>query len=115
MPRSSTTPASGAWQSQRHQKKELWSYGAWVSVTGIIGPLMVYGDRFFVSATVGADQLSFYAIPQDVLLRLLLIPAALTGALLPMLATLDAAEAAQAYRRTYRRVGLVRVRPVMRS
>lgn len=85
----------------------LWNYGLWVTVTGIVGPLMVYGDRFFVSAAVGADQLPLYAIPQDVLLRLLLIPMALTGALLPRLAAMGVSEAATAYRQTYRRVGVV--------
>lgn len=84
----------------------LWNYGVWVTVTGIVGPLMVYGDRFFVSAAVGADQLPLYTIPQDILLRLLLIPMALTGALLPRLAGMDADGAAIAYRQTYRRVGL---------
>nr|WP_295772469.1 oligosaccharide flippase family protein [Rhodoferax sp.] len=91
--------------AKRHIRA-LWSYGLWVSVTGIVGPLMVYGDRFFVSATVGADQLSLYTIPQDMLLRLLLIPAALTGALLPRLAAMGAADATRAYQQTYRRVGV---------
>lgn len=98
--------AGGTVMAGRHLQA-LWSYGVWVSVTGIVGPLMVYGDRFFVSATVGAEQLPLYAIPQDVLLRLLLIPSALTGALLPMLAAMGVAEAAHAYRQTYRRVGVV--------
>lgn len=83
----------------------LWNYGFWVTVTGIVGPLMVYGDRFFVSAAVGADQLSFYAIPQEALLRLLLIPAALTGALLPRLAAMEGPQAHATYRLAYRRVG----------
>ena len=26
--------------------KALWNYGFWVTVTGIVGPMMVYGDRF---------------------------------------------------------------------
>lgn len=90
---------------RRAHFKGLWNYGFWVTVTGIVGPLMVYGDRFFVSAAVGADQLSLYAIPQEALLRLLLIPAALTGALLPQMAAMGAREAQQAYRRVYRRVG----------
>lgn len=98
--------AKGLGVAKRHLQA-LWSFGVWVSITGIVGPLMVYGDRFFVSATVGPEQLPLYAIPQDVLLRLLLIPAALTGALLPLLAAMGAAEAAQAYRQTYRRVGVV--------
>lgn len=86
--------------------KGLWSYGFWVTVTGVVGPLMVYGDRFFVSAAVGADLLPLYAIPQEGLLRLLMIPMALTGALLPQLAASDDQKAAQIYHRTYRRVGV---------
>lgn len=97
--------AGGLGFDRRHLKA-LWSYGAWVTVTGIVGPLMVYGDRFFVSAAVGADQLPFYAIPQDILLRLLLIPMALTGALLPRLAAMTVPEAAAAYKHTYRRVSV---------
>lgn len=97
--------AGGTKLAKRHLQT-LWNYGFWVTVTGIVGPLMVYGDRFFVSAAVGADQLSLYAIPQDVLLRLLLIPMALTGALLPRLAAMGTVEAAVAYRLTYRRVAV---------
>jgi O-antigen/teichoic acid export membrane protein len=97
--------ATGVAVARRHFKA-LWNYGLWVTVTGIVGPLMVYGDRFFVSAAVGAEQLPIYAIPQDVLLRLLLIPMALTGALLPRMAAMGVGETAAAYRQTYRRVGV---------
>jgi O-antigen/teichoic acid export membrane protein len=97
--------ATGVAVARRHLQG-LWNYGLWVTVTGVVGPLMVYGDRFFVSAAVGAEQLPMYAIPQDVLLRLLLIPMALTGALLPRLAAMGVAETAAAYRQTYRRVGV---------
>ncbi len=82
----------------------LWGYGVWVTITGIIGPLMVFGDRFFVGAAVGADQLPLYAIPQEGLLRLLLIPVALTSALLPRLAAATPTEAAQEYHRQLVRV-----------
>ena len=97
---------AGGFGFARRHVLSLWNYGVWVTVTGIVGPLMVYGDRFFVSAAVGAEQLPYYAIPQDVLLRLLLIPMALTGALLPRLASMGAAEAVSAYSQTYRRVGI---------
>lgn len=65
------------------QMRSLISYGLWLTLTGIISPMMVYGDRFFVSAAVGADQLSLYSIPQEGLIRLLIIPVAICGALLP--------------------------------
>lgn len=89
---------------QKRHIKALWNYGMWVSVTGIVGPLMVYGDRFFVSAALGAEQLPLYAIPQEGLLRLLLIPVALTGALLPHLANMDDDAAVRSYQRNSLRV-----------
>ena len=49
--------------------RSLLSFGGWMTVTGIVGPMMVYGDRFFVSAAVGATLLPFYAIPQEGLQR----------------------------------------------
>ncbi len=91
----------------RHHLRGLWNYGFWVTITGIVGPLMVSGDRFFVSAAVGADQLPLYAIPQEGLLRLLLIPMALTTALLPRLAAMDTTHSKLEYQRTYRRVAWV--------
>lgn len=87
--------------------KSLWSFGGWVTVTGVIGPLMVYGDRFFVSAAVGASLLSLYAIPQEGLQRLLILPAALCGALLPYLAALRPEELESTYRRNYKRVAFI--------
>ena len=89
---------------QKRHIKALWNYGMWVSVTGIVGPLMVYGDRFFVSAALGAEQLPLYAIPQEGLLRLLLIPVALTGALLPHLANMEDDAAVRSYQRNSLRV-----------
>jgi len=91
----------------RSHIKPLVNYGVWVTVTGIVSPLMVYGDRFFVSAIVGAAQLPFYAIPQEGMQRLLIIPAALSGALLPQLASLNLVNAANTYKSNYKRVTIV--------
>ena len=43
--------------------KPLLNFGVWVTISGFLSPLMVYGDRFFVSAVVGAQELSLYVIP----------------------------------------------------
>jgi O-antigen/teichoic acid export membrane protein len=91
----------------KNHLKPLVNYGVWVTVTGIVGPLMVYGDRFFVSAAVGAAQLPLYAIPQEGLQRLLIIPVALCGALFPQLAALSPDDAAASYKRNYKRVAVV--------
>ncbi|HTD06138.1 flippase [Undibacterium sp.] len=98
--------STAATASLMQRMRSLTSYGLWLVVTGIIGPLMIYGDRFFVSAAVGADQLAMYSIPQEGLIRLLIIPTAICGALLPLFAGLSSRqELATSYYRNYRRVG----------
>lgn len=87
--------------------KPLLSYGSWVTISGIVGPMMIYGDRFFVSAAVGADQLPFYAIPQEGLQRLLIIPGALCSALLPRFVSIKGNDLANAFKVNYRRIAVV--------
>jgi O-antigen/teichoic acid export membrane protein len=86
--------------------RSLLSYGFWVTVSGIVGPLMIYGDRFFVSAMVGADQLPFYAIPQEGLQRLLIIPGALCAALLPRFASMHGRALVSFLNISYKRLAL---------
>lgn len=80
-----------SWKQTKQQSRSLLSFGVWITITGIVGPLMVYGDRFFVGIATGAEQLPYYAIPQEGLLRLLILPSALCGALLPKYAALTKA------------------------
>jgi O-antigen/teichoic acid export membrane protein len=88
--------------------RSLISYGLWLTLTGIIGPMMVYGDRFFVSAAVGADQLSLYSIPQEGLIRLLIVPVAICGALLPTFTTItDQEQLIAVYQKNRRRLTLI--------
>jgi O-antigen/teichoic acid export membrane protein len=91
---------------RRTHLRRLFGYGFWLTVSGIVGPLMTYGDRFFVGTAVGVGELPFYVIPQEGLQRLLIIPTALSGALLPRLTSLRPEEAASAYRKNFRRVAL---------
>lgn len=87
--------------------RALLAYGSWVTVSGVVGPLMVIGDRFVIGATLGIARLPFYAIPQEMLQRLLILPSALCGALLPRLAASPPAELRQVYRSAYRLTAVV--------
>ena len=59
-----------------------------MTVSNIVSPLMVTADRFLISYLLGASVVAYYTVPFDVLLRLLVIPAALTVALFPRLTNL---------------------------
>lgn len=82
--------------------KELASFGAWMSVSNLISPLMVTADRFVISATLGASVVGYYTVPHEALVRLLLIPSALTTALFPRLSALRT-QSMKDTRRLYRR------------
>lgn len=69
--------------------KSLINFGSWITISGLISPLMTYGDRFFVSAITGAEALTFYAIPQEALQRLLIIPTAYTTSLMPRISKIS--------------------------
>jgi O-antigen/teichoic acid export membrane protein len=91
----------------RKKFKSLLAFGSWVTMSGVIGPLMVYGDRFFVSAAVGANFLPLYAIPQEGLQRLLMIPGAFCSALLPRLSGLEPDAKKNLFLKSYKRLALV--------
>jgi O-antigen/teichoic acid export membrane protein len=82
--------------------QKLFSFGAWMTVSNIVGPLMVTADRFIISAVLGASVVAFYTVPAEMLLRILIVPAALTSALFPRLSivmTANLAEAGRIYRK----------------
>lgn len=88
--------------------KRILNFGVWVTVTGIVSPLMVYGDRFFVSAAVGVERLTFYAIPQEGLQRMLIIPGALTSALMPRMVGVQLrSELLSMYKKNLFRIALI--------
>jgi O-antigen/teichoic acid export membrane protein len=86
----------------RMQLRKLFSFGAWMTVSNVIGPLMVTADRFIISAMLGANVVAFYSIPAEMLTRVLILPAALTSALFPRLIAVMTGNPPEA-RRVYKR------------
>jgi O-antigen/teichoic acid export membrane protein len=72
----------------KKQLTEILSFGAWMTLSNIISPLMVTADRFIISYMLGASFVAYYTVPFDMIVRLLVIPAALTGVLFPRFAFL---------------------------
>ena len=57
--------------------------GGWMTVTNVVGPLMVTLDRFVIGATLSLGAVTYYATPYDVVTKLLLIPGAVVGVMFP--------------------------------
>lgn len=76
--------------SFRFEATELYSlmhFGGWMSVTNIIGPMMVYFDRFLIGATISVSAVAYYATPYEVATKLLILPAAISATLFPKFAS----------------------------
>lgn len=75
--------------------RRLLSFGGWVTVSNVVGPVIVYVDRFVIGATLAAGSVAAYAVPFDMVSRLPILVAALCSVLLPELARLSGLAAAK--------------------
>jgi O-antigen/teichoic acid export membrane protein len=80
--------------------RQFFQYGSWVSVSSIVGPLMVYGDRFLISLIIGIEKLPIYSIPQEVLQRILVVSGSYANALLPKITILEKNSLLVMYKKT---------------
>ncbi len=76
----------------------LLSFGGWVTVSGITGPIMVHFDRFFISAMISVAAVAYYSVPLQAASKLAILPAALAGVMFPALSTELAADPTRAAR-----------------
>jgi O-antigen/teichoic acid export membrane protein len=68
---------------ERSAVMPLIRFGSWMTVSNVVGPVMVYMDRFLVGALVSTTAIAYYATPYDVATKLLIIPGALVAVLFP--------------------------------
>ena len=65
------------------QMRPLFVFGGWMSLSNALSPVLVYIDRFILAAIVGVAAVGYYTAPFDAVMRLLIIPASLMGAVYP--------------------------------
>ncbi len=66
--------------------RSLLRLGGWVSVSNVLGPLMTYLDRFFIGAATSLSAVTYYVASYEVVTRVLLLPGAVAGVLVPSFA-----------------------------
>ena len=70
--------------------KAVFRFGGWMTVSNIVGPLMVTMDRFLVGTLVSVAAVAYYATPSHAVSQLLIIPASLLGVMFPAFALMEA-------------------------
>ena len=77
----------------RRQAGRLLSYGGWVTVSGVISPILVSSDQFVIGAVLGVGAVAHYAVPMNLVTRSQLMPTALARTLFPRMSQAGAHEA----------------------
>ncbi len=63
--------------------KKLLSYGGWVTITGVVSPMLVYIDRFFIGSFLSLNSLTYYSAPVEAVTRLGILPQAIMTTIFP--------------------------------
>lgn len=66
---------------------ELFHFGSWLTVSAIVGPFMIYLDRFLIGAYLSITAAAYYATPYELVSRFTLLSGALAGVMFPAFAT----------------------------
>lgn len=72
---------------RRNFIKPVFRMSAWMSVSNLIGPIILYIDRFLIGAMISTVAVTYYTTPYEVVTKLLIIPSALTGVLFPTISS----------------------------
>ena len=70
---------------------QLFSYGAWISVTSLAQPLLETADRLMIGHALGPQAVTYYQVPFNLAARARLFPSVISRTLFPRLSALDAA------------------------
>ena len=85
-------PVQGICFGSRADVVGLLKFGGWLTVSNVVGPLLVFTDRFAIGAILGTAAVSLYTVPYNVAWQITIIPVSLTSALFPSFASRSLAE-----------------------
>ncbi|MEX3999187.1 flippase [Paraburkholderia sp. EG285A] len=74
---------------------QLFSYGAWISVTNLTIPLLETADRMMIGNVLGPQAVAYYQVPFNLAARVRVLPQTVTRTVFPRLSALDAAGAVE--------------------
>jgi O-antigen/teichoic acid export membrane protein len=91
---------------QRNWVKKLVGYGAWVSLTSLVSPLLVTLDQMMIGSILGAKAVAYYNVPFNLVQKVQVVPSALVRALFPRLSNQASGDAKELATRAVRLIGI---------
>jgi O-antigen/teichoic acid export membrane protein len=85
----------------------LLRYGGWVTLTGLVSPLVSVVDRVVIGSVLGAKAVTRYTVPFALVSRVKILSSSLARAIFPRFSMLDRSDAARVSRESLRALAAV--------
>lgn len=92
------------WATSRIEAGRMMAFGKWVMASSILGPILLYADRFILGSTLGPAAIALYSIPFQFAQRISIIPNAVGTAAFPALTSMDENEASKQVEKMYLKI-----------
>ena len=79
----------------RTRARALFTYGGWISLTNIVGPVLVTFDRMLIGALMSVQAVTYYTVPYNLVNRVSMLPGALSTSLFPRFSRTENGEGKQ--------------------
>jgi O-antigen/teichoic acid export membrane protein len=76
-------PALRRGRFDKAELRPLLTYGGWVTISNVLGPVLTYADRFVIGAMLSTAAVAYYTAPYEIVTRLWIVPASMVTALFP--------------------------------
>ena len=71
---------------RRDLAKQLLNFGGWMTLSNIVGPLLLYLGRLLLIVLVSAEAVAYFSTPYDIVINLLIIPGVFVSVMFPIFA-----------------------------
>jgi O-antigen/teichoic acid export membrane protein len=100
-------PASNRPKIDAERAGVLLRYGGWVTLTGLVGPLLTVVDRVVIGSVLGATAVTRYTIPFALVSRVQVLSRSLARTIFPRFSSLERDDAADVSRQSLRALAAV--------
>jgi O-antigen/teichoic acid export membrane protein len=71
--------------------RQLMSFGGWMTLSNIVGPILLYLDRLVIGISISVAAVAYYTVPLEVVLRLMVFPVSVILVLFPAFSAIGTA------------------------
>jgi O-antigen/teichoic acid export membrane protein len=79
-------PITRLYRGKRIETGNMWRFSGWLTLSNVVGPLMVQADRYYLATLFPPAVIAYYTVPLDTLVRGTALPVAAMNAVFPAFA-----------------------------